>query len=113
MKQQARKFNSRRMKMKKVTKILALAGAIAALTIPQATRAGGNGAAAFKQLKVLAGHWEAQPAGEVKATLDVELTSGGTALIERSHIVEGGKEVEMITLYYLDGDQLKLTHYCM
>jgi hypothetical protein len=113
MKQQARKFNSRRMKMKKVTKILALAGAIAALTIPQATRAGGNGAAAFEQLKVLAGHWEAQPAGEVKATLDVELTSGGTALIERSHMVEGGKEVEMITLYYLDGDQLKLTHYCM
>ena len=73
----------------------------------------GNGAAAFEQLKSLAGHWEAQPAGENKATLDLELTAGGTALIERLHTMEGGKAVEMITLYYLDGDQLKLTHYCM
>lgn len=42
-----------------------------------------------------------------------ELTSGGTALIERSHMVENGKPVEMITLYYLDNHQIKLTHYCM
>jgi len=28
-------------------------------------------------------------------------------------MVEGGKPVEMTTLYYLDGDQVKLTHYCM
>jgi len=45
--------------------------------------------------------------------LDLEVTSGGTAVIERAHVTEAGKTVEMITLYYLDGDQLKLTHYCM
>jgi hypothetical protein len=48
-----------------------------------------------------------------KGMLDVELTSGGTAVLEKFHMVEDGKPVEMITLYYLDGDELKLTHYCM
>jgi hypothetical protein len=47
------------------------------------------------------------------ATLDIDLTSGGTALLEKFHMVEQGKPVEMITMYYLDGGQLKLTHYCM
>jgi len=76
-------------------------------------KAGGNGAAAFDQLKSLAGHWETEKSNTDKATLDLEVTSGGTAVIERAHVTEAGKTVEMITLYYLDGDQLKLTHYCM
>ena len=91
--------------------IAVVVGALGVVNVP--ANAAGNGAAAFEQLKALAGHWEAQAAGENKVTMDLELTSGGTALIERSHMVEGGKPVEMITLYYLDGDQLKLTHYCM
>ncbi len=45
-----------------------------------------------------------------KATLDLELTSRGTAMLEKFHMVENGKPVEMTTLYFLDGDQLKLTH---
>lgn len=76
-------------------------------------RAASSGTAAFEQLKSLAGHWESQPAGEAKATLDLELTAGGTAVIEKAHVMESGKTVEMITLYYLDGGELKLTHYCM
>ena len=75
-------------------------------------RAGGNGSAAFERLKSLAGHWETETSNRDKATLDLELTSGGTAIIERSHVTEEGKYVEMITLYYLDGEQLKMTHYC-
>jgi hypothetical protein len=75
--------------------------------------AGGNGAVAFEQLKALVGHWETDKTAKNQATLDLELTSGGTAVIERFHMVEQGKPVEMITLYYLDSDQLKLTHYCM
>lgn len=98
--------------MKKII-IGMVAFAAAIFTIPQASRAAGNGAAAFEQLKSLAGHWEAQPAGNEKATLDLELTANGTAVIERVHFVEGSKPIEMVTLYYLDGDQLKLTHYCM
>jgi hypothetical protein len=101
------------MKTKTVTSILAaIAAGVLAFAIAPA-RAGGNGSAAFDQLKSLAGHWETQTTNQDKATLDLELTAGGTAVIERAHVTEAGKTVEMITLYYLDGDQLKLTHYCM
>jgi len=99
--------------MKKTGKLLALACAVAALAIPRPGRAGGNGVAAFEQLKALAGHWEAEKANTDRASVDLEVTSGGSAVLERFHMVENGQPVEMITLYYLDGDQLKLTHYCM
>jgi len=103
--------------MKKTAKLLALACALVGLAIPQASRAAGNGAAAFEQLKALAGHWEAEKGATApstdKASVDIEVTSAGSAILEKLHVVENGQPVEMITLYYLDGDQLKLTHYCM
>lgn len=70
-------------------------------------------AEAFAQLKTLVGHWKEQKASENKSTLDIELTAGGTTLLEKFRMVEQGKPVEMITMYYLDGGQVKLTHYCM
>ena len=73
----------------------------------------GNGAEAFERLKALVGHWETDKTNMNKASLDLELTSGGTAILEKSHMVEDGKPVEMTTLYYLDGGDVKLTHYCM
>jgi hypothetical protein len=75
--------------------------------------AGNSGVAAFEQLKSLVGHWQTEKSNTNQSTLDLQLTSGGTAVIEKAEMVEQGKTVEMITLYYLDGDQLKLTHYCM
>ncbi len=75
--------------------------------------AAGSGAEAFEKLKALVGHWETDKTNMNKATLDVELTSGGTAVLEKFHMVENGKPVDMTTVYYLDGDQMKLTHYCM
>jgi hypothetical protein len=75
--------------------------------------AANNGAEAFEKLKALVGHWETDKTNMNKGTLDVELTSGGTAVMEKFRMVEDGKPVEMITLYYLDGDQVRLTHYCM
>jgi len=75
--------------------------------------AAGSGAEAFEKLKALVGHWETDKTNMNKATLDVELTSGGTAVLEKFHMVENGKPVDMTTVYYLDGDQVKLTHYCM
>jgi hypothetical protein len=99
--------------MKKSARILAVGLMVAALAVPQSGFAGGNGVAAFEQLKSLAGHWETDKSNMNRATLDLELTSGGTAVLEKFRMVEDGKPVEMITLYYLDGDQIKLTHYCM
>jgi len=99
--------------MKSISRILLAGVMIAALFGARRAAAAGNGAEAFDRMKTLVGHWEEQKANDSKSTLDIELTSGGTALIERFHMVENGKPVEMITLYYLDGDQIKLTHYCM
>src|ERR1700675_896873 len=98
--------------MRTRTKVLAVAAMVFAFAIKPA-KAGENGTAAFEQLKSLTGHWETEKTNKDKATLDLELTSGGTAVIERFHVTEQGKPVEMITLYYLDAGQLKMTHYCM
>jgi len=81
--------------------------------LPLALRAGTGSAEAFEKLKSLAGHWETEKTNMGKATLDLEVTSNGTALLEKSRVEENGKPIEMITLYYLDGGDLKLTHYCM
>jgi hypothetical protein len=101
------------MKVKTRMKILATVAAVVLGFAIAPARAGGNGSAAFEQLKSLAGHWETEKSNTDKATLDLEVTSGGTAVIERVRMSDAGKTVEMITLYYLDGEQLKLTHYCM
>src|SRR5580704_4348397 len=95
------------------TKGLAAAAAVMLALAVSPAKAGENGTAAFEQLKSLAGHWETGKSNTGKATLDLDLTAGGTAVIERAHVTNAGKTVEMITLYYLDGDQLKMTHYCM
>ena len=68
---------------------------------------------AFDKLKAMVGHWEQQKVGGEKATLDIELTAGGSAVVERSSETIDGKLVQMTTLYYLDGGQVQLTHYCM
>ena len=99
--------------MKGLMKILC-ALALSVAILPVMTQAGpGGGAEAFEKLKALVGHWETDKTNMNKATLDLELTSGGTAVMEKFRMEENGKPVEMITLYYLDGDQIKLTHYCM
>jgi hypothetical protein len=81
--------------------------------IPISNAAQGTGVDAFNRLKSLVGHWETEKSNTNTATLDLEMTSGGTAILEKFHMVEDGKPVEMTTLYYVDGDQVKLTHYCM
>jgi len=73
----------------------------------------GSGAEAFEKLKALAGHWESTTSGPMKSTLDIEVTSNGSAVLERLHAQEKSGPINMVNLYYLDGDQLKLTHYCM
>jgi hypothetical protein len=98
--------------MKSLAKILSaivLALGIAAAANPAAS---GGGTEAFEKLKSLVGHWEEQQASAAKAVLDIQLTSGGSAVVEHASMVLDGKPMEMITMYYLDGDQVRLTHYC-
>ena len=64
---------------------------------------------AFARLKTLTGEWQADTK-EGKARISYELVAGGTALLERE-TMEGMPP--MLTVYYVDGDRLLLTHYCM
>ncbi|MGA2131427.1 MAG: hypothetical protein ABSH50_03855 [Bryobacteraceae bacterium] len=88
--------------------------AIAALAVGAAQAAGptseiATGPAAYAKLKTLVGEWEADTAMG-KAHLTYELIAGGTSLVERE---SAAKMPDMLTVYYLDGDRLLLTHYCM
>jgi hypothetical protein len=69
----------------------------------------GDAASAFERIKGLAGSWEGTTKAG-KAHLTYEVVSGGNAVLERE-AVEGMPP--MLTVYYLDGDRLLLTHYCM
>ena len=72
----------------------------------------------FEQLKTLAGSWEgrfstvpprAQVEGKV-ARVSLRVTSMGNAMV---HEMTGeGRPDDPITMLYLDGNQLLLTHYC-
>ena len=70
-----------------------------------------DGKAAFARLKTLEGDWEgpAPFAGGPKLRAEYRVTSNGTALAER---LFPGTPHEMMTVYYLDGSDLVLTHYC-
>jgi len=67
------------------------------------------GPAAYARLKTLVGEWEADTAMG-KAHISYELIAGGTSLVEKE---SAEKMPAMLTVYYLDGDRLLLTHYCM
>jgi len=67
------------------------------------------GPAAYARLKTLVGDWEAAT-DMGKAHVSYELIAGGTSLVEKE---SGDKMPAMLTVYYLDGDRLLLTHYCM
>lgn len=71
-------------------------------------------AAAFDRLKKLAGEWEAavpmEGAPKGSTVVRYRLIAGGSALVETDF---AGTDMEMVTVYHRDGDNLLLTHYCM
>jgi hypothetical protein len=72
----------------------------------------------FDTMKTLAGTWEGKlsttpPAPEVQgkvAQVTLKVTSSGNAVMHE--ITIPGREDDPITMFYLDGDRLTLTHYC-
>lgn len=70
-----------------------------------------DAAATFERLKGLEGTWRSErPDGQV-ATSVYTVTAGGNALQE-SYSRQGRDDYDMLTVYYLEGDRLVLTHYC-
>jgi hypothetical protein len=78
---------------------------------------------AFVRLKALAGHWKGraamgpQPGMNAPVRVSLRVTSGGDALMHemvpegRSDDPSRGDD-DPITMLYIDGDRLILTHYC-
>jgi len=77
--------------------------------------------AAFARLKTLAGNWKGQagmgPGMNAPVRVSLRVTSGGDALMHemvpegRSDDPSHGDD-DPITMLYVDGDRLMLTHYC-
>jgi hypothetical protein len=63
---------------------------------------------AFEKLKSLDGTWNVSVQGQ-DATVGWKTTAGGSAVIET---LFQGTPHEMVSVYYLDGDTLRITHYC-
>jgi hypothetical protein len=94
-----------------------LAGAVAAAGDEKATSTGVDAKAAFAKIKTLVGEWESDISGEhakaggqhEKAVVTYRLTGAGSALVETQF---PGTGHEMVSMYHLDGDDLRMTHYC-
>ena len=63
----------------------------------------------FDKIKSLAGNWQGKATDGKPVHISYKLVSGGTAVMES---IEAGTEPGMVTMYYLDGDQLVMTHFC-
>ncbi len=62
--------------------------------------------AAFDKMKSLAGTWEGKSADGKSISTKYQLAAGGTSLMEES------SEDHMVTMFFLTGGRLVLTHYC-
>ncbi len=70
-----------------------------------------NAAEAFAHLKSLAGTWNGHvmtPAGPA-TSVNYRLTAGGTAVMET---LFGGTPDEMLTIYTIDGSDIRAAHFC-
>ena len=79
--------------------------------------------AAFAKLKSLVGSWKSKTSDEHKeeskkeheggnpddVSVTFKLTGAGSALVETQF---PGMPHEMVSVYHLDGDELRMTHYC-
>jgi hypothetical protein len=80
------------------------------------TPAGQPGDAAekmFERIKALAGEWErvgGEGDAKGKTLVSYRVTAGGSAVLE---VIFPGTEMEMVSVYHRDGNDLVMTHYCM
>jgi hypothetical protein len=98
------------------TLLAGLAGGALLLAAAGSAKAQVTGASAFEQIKRLQGEWQADWEGREHGgtaqplRVRYEVTTGGTVVRETS---SPGTPEEMTTQYYLDGDNLLVTHVCL
>ena len=85
--------------------------AVVALTLgAAATPPGVTSQEALDRLKALTGTWEGSVEGQAEKVRVIYRTiSGGTAVMET---LFPGMPEEMISVYFADGPELRMTHYC-
>ncbi len=84
---------------------------ITVLALFMSTGVAGAADPRFEFLERLEGTWTTPPEeGNPPRTFEFRVTAGGSAVEEREMV---GTPMEMVTLYYLDGEDLAATHYCM
>jgi hypothetical protein len=86
------------------------------MSLTSAVLAQSEAAKSFEQMKTLAGSWEGRASSEVKefnadsVHVALRVTSMGNALMHE--MTSPGQSQDPITMLYVDGDRLLLTHYC-
>jgi hypothetical protein len=83
---------------------------LALIAVAAAGRAISKSQPEFDKIKSLAGNWEGKATDGNAVHINYKVVSGGTAVMES---IEAGADHQMVTLYYLDGDHLMMTHFCM
>ena len=82
---------------------------VAQMSHPAVASAQSDAQKAFEKMKTLAGSWEGSIMG-MSTQITIRVTSTGNALL---HEATGpGRPDNPITMFYVDGDRLLLTHYC-
>jgi hypothetical protein len=77
----------------------------------QALPASRAAAAAFARLRHLAGRWQAESSKGWSDEVTFEVIARGSAVVQRTAFADHPDET-MVTVYYLDGERLLLTHFC-
>lgn len=67
----------------------------------------------FESFKALAGDWRGEDAKGAPVLVTYETLAGGHSVVEKFTHTGHGENAAMLTVYHLDGDSLRLTHYCM
>ena len=88
---------------------LGLIAVVFATPSPAADAPGVDAKAAFERVKSLAGEWTTDAVPGHKNLVTYRVTSNGSVVMET---LFAGTDHEMVSMYYLDGDDLKMTHYC-
>ena len=93
--------------------LLAQAGfgpAVAQMSHTAAAPAQTDAQKAFERLKTLAGSWQGSVMGIGAVNFTIRVTSSGNAILHEA--TGAGRPDDPITMFYVEGERLLLTHYC-
>jgi hypothetical protein len=102
---------SRRIKTRRFSRgsrILRGAAVFSLLVIPTALLGQSNAQKTLDRFKSMVGMWQGKSPSGGTSEVTYRLAAGGTAVMADMHMAGD----DMVTMYYVDGDQLLMTHFC-